>query len=39
VARRAGHALHTALVLKLLRTRSAWREVTAARLPRNGVAA
>jgi len=39
VARRAGHALHTALVLKLLRTRSAWREVTAAQLPRNGVAA
>ena len=39
VARRAGHALHTALVLKLLRTRSAWREVTAAELPRNGRAA
>ncbi len=29
VADRAGHALHTALVLKLLRTPSAWREVTA----------
>ena len=29
VANRAGHALHTALVLKLLRTPSAWREVTA----------
>lgn len=29
VARRAGHALHTALVLKLLRTPSAWREITA----------
>ena len=36
VAHRAGHALHTALVLKLLRSRSAWREVTAAELPRNG---
>ncbi|MGH9863541.1 MAG: UDP-3-O-acyl-N-acetylglucosamine deacetylase [Candidatus Acidiferrales bacterium] len=29
VARRAGHALHTALVLKLLRTPSSWREITA----------
>jgi UDP-3-O-[3-hydroxymyristoyl] N-acetylglucosamine deacetylase len=29
VARKAGHALHTALVLKLLRARDAWREVTA----------
>ena len=29
VAHRAGHALHTAIVLKLLRTTSAWREVTA----------
>jgi UDP-3-O-[3-hydroxymyristoyl] N-acetylglucosamine deacetylase len=29
VAHRAGHALHTAIVLKLLRTSSAWREVTA----------
>jgi len=29
VAHRAGHALHTAIVLKLLRTPSAWREVTA----------
>jgi len=28
VARRPGHALHTALVLKLLRTPSAWRELT-----------
>ena len=36
VACRAGHALHTALVLKLLRSRSAWREVTAAELSRNG---
>jgi len=27
-AHRAGHALHTALVLKLLRTPSAWRETT-----------
>lgn len=27
-AERAGHALHTALVLKLLRTPKAWREVT-----------
>ncbi|MDA2912409.1 UDP-3-O-acyl-N-acetylglucosamine deacetylase [Acidobacteriia bacterium AH_259_A11_L15] len=36
VASRAGHALHTALVLKLLRMRSAWREVTAAELSRNG---
>jgi UDP-3-O-[3-hydroxymyristoyl] N-acetylglucosamine deacetylase len=33
VAHRAGHALHTALVLKLLRTPSAWREVTLDRLP------
>ena len=32
VARRAGHALHTALVLKLLRTPSAWREITLDRL-------
>ncbi len=32
VADRAGHALHTALVLKLLRTPSAWREVTAPHL-------
>ncbi len=32
VAERAGHALHTALVLKLLRTRTAWREVTADQL-------
>ncbi|MBI4466653.1 MAG: UDP-3-O-acyl-N-acetylglucosamine deacetylase [Acidobacteria bacterium] len=37
IAQRAGHALHTALVLKLLRSRSAWREVTAAGLRRNGV--
>lgn len=29
VAQRAGHALHTALVLRLLRTPSAWREVRA----------
>ena len=29
VAHRAGHALHTAIVLKLLRTPSAWHEVTA----------
>ncbi|MGH9789306.1 MAG: UDP-3-O-acyl-N-acetylglucosamine deacetylase, partial [Candidatus Acidiferrales bacterium] len=29
VAHRAGHALHTAIVLKLLRTPSAWREITA----------
>ena len=28
-AERAGHALHTALVLKILRTPQAWREVTA----------
>ncbi|MFQ5695920.1 MAG: UDP-3-O-acyl-N-acetylglucosamine deacetylase, partial [Terriglobia bacterium] len=32
VAQRAGHALHTALVLKLLRSPSAWREVTAPQL-------
>ncbi|MFQ5778757.1 MAG: UDP-3-O-acyl-N-acetylglucosamine deacetylase [Terriglobia bacterium] len=32
VARRAGHALHTALVLKLLRSRTAWRETTSDRL-------
>jgi UDP-3-O-[3-hydroxymyristoyl] N-acetylglucosamine deacetylase len=32
VAERAGHALHTALVLKLLRTPAAWREVTAGQL-------
>ncbi|MGH9804151.1 MAG: UDP-3-O-acyl-N-acetylglucosamine deacetylase [Candidatus Acidiferrales bacterium] len=32
VAHRAGHALHTALVLKLLRTPSAWRETTLDRL-------
>ena len=32
VAHRAGHALHTALVLKLLRTPSAWRETTLHRL-------
>lgn len=31
VAHRAGHALHTALVLKLLRSRTAWREVTLGR--------
>lgn len=36
VAERAGHALHTALVLKLLRTRSAWSESTADELPGNG---
>jgi len=29
VAHKAGHALHTALVLKLLRARDAWREITA----------
>jgi UDP-3-O-[3-hydroxymyristoyl] N-acetylglucosamine deacetylase len=33
VAHRAGHALHTALVLKLLRTPAAWREVTLDALP------
>ena len=33
-AERGGHALHTALVLKLLRTPEAWREVTAADLER-----
>ncbi len=32
VAQRAGHALHTELVLRLLRTPSAWREVRADRL-------
>ncbi len=32
IAQRAGHALHTALVLRLLRTQSAWREVPAAQL-------
>lgn len=32
VAQRAGHALHTALILRLLRTPSAWREVRAAQL-------
>jgi UDP-3-O-[3-hydroxymyristoyl] N-acetylglucosamine deacetylase len=32
VAERAGHALHIALLLKLLRTRTAWREVTADQL-------
>jgi UDP-3-O-[3-hydroxymyristoyl] N-acetylglucosamine deacetylase len=32
VAQKAGHALHTALVLKLLRSRSAWQEVTIGRL-------
>lgn len=39
VAQRAGHALHTALVLKLLRNRSAWREVTARDFARNGSSA
>lgn len=39
VTERGGHALHTALVLKLLRTRSAWREVTAADLERDAVPA
>jgi UDP-3-O-[3-hydroxymyristoyl] N-acetylglucosamine deacetylase len=39
VAERAGHALHTALVLKLLRTPAAWREVTAAQLAPTTVAA
>ena len=33
-AERAGHALHTALVLRLLRETDAWREVTAAELER-----
>ena len=33
-AERGGHALHTALVLRLLRTPEAWREVTAAELER-----
>jgi len=32
VAQRAGHALHTELVLRLLRTHSAWREVRADQL-------
>ncbi len=39
VAHRAGHALHTALVMKLLRTRSAWRLVTADQLALQPVAA
>ncbi len=39
VAHRAGHALHTALVMKLLRTRSAWRLVTADQLAPQPVAA
>jgi UDP-3-O-[3-hydroxymyristoyl] N-acetylglucosamine deacetylase len=30
VAERAGHAMHTALVAKLLKDRSAWKLVTAA---------
>ena len=38
-ARRSGHAMHTALVLKLLQTPSAWREVTAADLDRETVPA
>ena len=36
-AERAGHALHTALVLKLLRTPKAWREVTSKDLEREAV--
>jgi len=32
VGHRAGHAMHTALVLKLLRTPTAWREVTSDQL-------
>lgn len=34
IAQRSGHALHTNLVLRLLRTRSAWREVRAEQLAR-----
>ncbi|MFQ5694473.1 MAG: UDP-3-O-acyl-N-acetylglucosamine deacetylase [Terriglobia bacterium] len=38
VACRAGHALHTALVLKLLRARTAWREATADQLASGALA-
>ncbi|MBI4462803.1 MAG: UDP-3-O-acyl-N-acetylglucosamine deacetylase [Acidobacteria bacterium] len=39
VAQRGGHALHTALVLRLLRTPSAWREVRADQLASDKVLA
>jgi UDP-3-O-[3-hydroxymyristoyl] N-acetylglucosamine deacetylase len=38
-AERAGHAMHTALVLKLLRTPEAWREVTSKDLEQEAVPA
>jgi UDP-3-O-[3-hydroxymyristoyl] N-acetylglucosamine deacetylase len=39
VGQRAGHAMHTALVLKLLRTPTAWREVTADQIASSALAA
>jgi UDP-3-O-[3-hydroxymyristoyl] N-acetylglucosamine deacetylase len=39
VGHRAGHAMHTALVLKLLRTPTAWREVTADQIASSALAA